>query len=158
MAERDDSSYPVGYGKPPKGTRFKPGQSGNSKGRSKGARNFATVIQQELKSRIPVTENGKRKTISKRQAVAKQLVNKAAAGDPRAIPILLNEARLYESQIGAGPAENVLNTDEDLRVMESIRRRIRQSDPLPSQPESPSEPSMAIEVVEPPKSKTEGSK
>ena len=158
MAERDDSSYPVGYRKPPKGTRFKPGQSGNSKGRAKGARNFATVIQQELKSRIPVTENGKRKTISKRQAVVKQLVNKAAAGDPRAIPILLNEARLHENQIGAGPAEDVFNTTEDQMVMESIRRRIRQSDSQSLQPEPSPEPSAAIEVVEPLKPKTEDSK
>ena len=31
--------YEVGYGKPPKDTRFKPGQSGNPSGRPKGATN-----------------------------------------------------------------------------------------------------------------------
>ena len=30
--------YEVGYGKPPAGTRFKPGQSGNPAGRPKGSR------------------------------------------------------------------------------------------------------------------------
>ena len=32
-------SYRVGYGKPPKRTRFKKGHSGNPKGRKKGSRN-----------------------------------------------------------------------------------------------------------------------
>ena len=31
--------YEVGYGKPPKSRQWKPGQSGNPKGRPKGARN-----------------------------------------------------------------------------------------------------------------------
>ena len=31
--------YEVGYGKPPKSTQFKPGRSGNPKGRTKGSRN-----------------------------------------------------------------------------------------------------------------------
>ena len=35
-----EGNHEVGYGKPPKHTRFKPGQSGNSKGRPKGVRNF----------------------------------------------------------------------------------------------------------------------
>lgn len=36
--------YKVGPGKPPKHTRFKPGQSGNPKGRPKGSQNVKTVL------------------------------------------------------------------------------------------------------------------
>jgi Family of unknown function (DUF5681) len=32
------NEYDIGYGRPPKGSRFKPGQSGNPKGRPKRAR------------------------------------------------------------------------------------------------------------------------
>ena len=35
----DDEDYEVGYGKPPKDSRFKLGQSGNPNGRPKGSRN-----------------------------------------------------------------------------------------------------------------------
>lgn len=33
----NDTGYEVGYGKPPKSTRFKKGQSGNPGGRPRGA-------------------------------------------------------------------------------------------------------------------------
>lgn len=130
MADEGNRSYPIGYKRPPRATQFKPGQSGNSKGRPKGAKNFATVINDELKVRIAVTENGKRRTISKRQAVAKQLVNKAAAGDPKAIPLLLSEARLAESLTAEGLGQPSPDCPEDQLVMASIRTRIRQTEEL----------------------------
>ena len=37
------AAYAVGYGKPPAHSRFTPGQSGNPKGRPKGARNRAAA-------------------------------------------------------------------------------------------------------------------
>lgn len=127
MTDQDSSDRPfeVGYGKPPKHTQFAKGKSGNPKGRGKGVRNFATEIRDELNSRIPVTENGKRKKITKRKAVAKQLVNKAASGDPKAIPVLLNEARQHEAASAAGLGHDALCHPEDQLVMANIVRRIR---------------------------------
>jgi hypothetical protein len=92
MAPNGDSKYPVGYKKPPRHSQFKPGLSGNVKGRPKGSKNFTTVFEEELRAPIEVTENGKRKRISKRQAIVKQTVNRAASGDPKATSILLTEA------------------------------------------------------------------
>lgn len=94
----NDNSFPVGYKKPPRHTQFKPGQSGNTEGRPKGAKNFATVFEEELRASVEVTENGKRKRISKREAIVKQHVNKAAAGDPRAAAIVLKQAAVYETE------------------------------------------------------------
>jgi hypothetical protein len=45
----------VGYGRPPLATRFRLGQSGNLRGRPKGARNFSTVIASALSERVAVT-------------------------------------------------------------------------------------------------------
>jgi hypothetical protein len=135
MADNDDPTYPIGYKKPPRDTQFKPGQSGNFKGRPKGAKNFATVIEKELRTSIEVTENGKRKRITKREAVAKQAVNKAANGDPKATAMLLNEARFYESQNPSPVAQTTHASPEDQKVMENIRRRILQADPIPLEPE-----------------------
>lgn len=46
--------YKVGDGKPLKSTQFKPGQSGNPKGRTKGSKNsIYTCVQRELNSSLP---------------------------------------------------------------------------------------------------------
>lgn len=130
MADNEDPQYPVGYKKPPRHTQFKRGISGNAKGRPKGAKNFATVLEHELSARIVVTENGKRKRISKREAIAKQTVNKAAAGDHKATSTLLNEARFQESQNQSLPmAQSLSVAPEDQIVMDNILQRILQSQP-----------------------------
>jgi hypothetical protein len=132
---QDDTGRPfaVGYGQPPKATQFKKGQPGNPKGRGKGVKNFATEIQSELNTRVAITENGRRKTITKRKAVAKQLVNKAAGGDPKAIPVLLNQERERETRSISGPGPEILCRPEDELVMANIVRRIREMDTPPSE-------------------------
>lgn len=40
-------TYEVGYGKPPSGTQFKPGRSGNPKGRPRGSRNTLPSLSEE---------------------------------------------------------------------------------------------------------------
>jgi uncharacterized protein DUF5681 len=129
----DDSKrdYEVGYGKPPKKSRFAKGQCGNPKGRPKGARNLRTLIEDELNVKVSITENGKRRSISKREAVAKQVVNKAAAGDPKAIPILLNHEQQSGATGGAAAQPELLGA-EDQFVMANIIARIRQADGAPS--------------------------
>lgn len=81
----DDSDYHVGYKRPPKHTRFRKGQSGNSKGRPKTSESFGRLARRALGEKVVIRENGERRTITKLQAALKQLTNKAAAGDPRAI-------------------------------------------------------------------------
>ena len=81
--KKSSEPYEVGYGKPPKSGQFKPGQSGNRKGRPKKSKNSATLLNLELDQRIVIQENGKRRTITKREAVMKQLVNGAVSGNIR---------------------------------------------------------------------------
>ena len=50
----------VGYRRPPVGTRFRPGQSGNPRGRPRGARNLSTIVATALNERVAVNENGRR--------------------------------------------------------------------------------------------------
>lgn len=83
------ASYEVGYGKPPKATRFRKGESGNPRGRPKGRRNLATELHQALSETVVVTENGKRKRLTKRTVICRQLANRSAAGDLAALRVLI---------------------------------------------------------------------
>ena len=83
------SDYEIGYGKPPKSTRFKPGQSGNTHGRAKGSMNLETLLDKALDVKVTMeTQNGT-KRITKREAILLKWVNQALAGDTKAIQILL---------------------------------------------------------------------
>jgi hypothetical protein len=82
--------YEVGYGKPPRNAGFKKGQSGNPRGRPPGSKNLTTLLNDALNEPVTITENGRRRKITKREAVINQLLNKSASADARSLKILLD--------------------------------------------------------------------
>ena len=60
--------YEVGYGKPPKDSQFKEGQSGNPKGRKKNSRNLKTDLTKILQKRISVREGDRKFRVLGRKA------------------------------------------------------------------------------------------
>jgi Family of unknown function (DUF5681) len=112
----------VGYRRPPLATRFRPGESGNPRGRPKGARNFSTVIASALSERVAVTENGRRRRITKLEAAIKQLVNRAAAGEARATTLLIQLAQANEAKAAQPDTER--GGDADMVVMAELQRRL----------------------------------
>lgn len=92
-----NKSYSVGYRKPPQHTQFKPGQSGNSKGRPKKEKKLIDLVLKELHSLVNVTLGMERQRISKLEAIVKQHVNKAAAGDLRSATMILDILKPVES-------------------------------------------------------------
>lgn len=89
----NETLYDVGYGKPPKQSRFKPGQSGNPKGKKKGAKSYKSVVKSALNEKIPVrTPRGPRK-MTKLEAMFRTVLNSALKGDPKAVDQVLRIAR-----------------------------------------------------------------
>jgi len=86
----------VGYRKPPKRNQFRPGQSGNTKGRPEGARNFKTDLRFTLQSPVKVNKDGRTQRVSTQRASLMVLREKALGGDPRAIEHLLALALRYD--------------------------------------------------------------
>lgn len=124
MTDSNDE-YEVGYKKPPTRTRFQTGQSGNPKGRPRGAKNFDTALSKELRAHVEITEHGRRRKITKREAIAKQVVNKAAGGDAKFVPMLLMEVRRMEEKQENGSYVAMPMTPEDDLVAASIIARLK---------------------------------
>ena len=118
--------YEVGYAKPPRHAGFQKGRSGNPKGRPKGSKNFATLLAQALDEKVSLTEDGRRRRITKRELVIKQLVNKSASADLRAIKQLTDIVQGVERRAGASPAppSPPAFTAADEEVIAELRKRM----------------------------------
>lgn len=114
----------VGYGRPPMMTRFRPGQSGNPRGRPKGARNLSTIVAAALSERVAINENGRRRRITKFEATVKQLVNRAASGEARSTQLLLALVQANEARPAQQDASRL--SDADSIVMAELTRRLGQ--------------------------------
>jgi hypothetical protein len=105
-------SYEVGKGRPPTATRWKPGQSGNPKGRPRGAKNLVTLFHEALQQKLQIEEHGKSRTITAREGIVRRLVNLALKGDIKATAFVLakeaeitQQVRLVEETIPRDPVE-----------------------------------------------------
>ena len=114
--------YTVGYGKPPPEHRFKPGRSGNPRGRPRGARGFKADVEATLSARISVNEQGRSRRISVQEAVLKRLVQKGLGdGDIRALARLLALAQQVDSSVPLVPEPLA---DEDRALLEATLSRL----------------------------------
>jgi Family of unknown function (DUF5681) len=77
-------NYEVGDRRPPKHSQFKPGVSGNPKGRPKGSVNLRTRIARQLRQTVPVTRHGRQVKMPKAELIAHQIVDAAAKGNLKA--------------------------------------------------------------------------
>ena len=127
MANKQDKGA-VGYGRPPVGTRFKPGQSGNPTGRPKGTLNLRTDLREELTERIRLREGDRDLKVSKQRAMLKALVAKALKGDARAANVLLGlVGKLFELE--PEPKGETALTNEDQEILERFLARRMSREP-----------------------------
>ena len=124
---KSDEAYKVGYGNPPRDTRFKPGQSGNPKGRQKGSKSFKATVGAILNEKIKVQTPHGTKRITKLEALVHTNLNNALKGDPKATDQVFRIAR------EAGLVEEVAEVfdkltmqqlvEEDQAILERFARR-----------------------------------
>jgi len=124
MPPDDESAYAVGYGKPPRHSRFEPGQSGNPRGRPPGSKNLSSLLKKALDEPVIVVENNRRRRIAKREAIVKQFVNQSAKGDLKATQLLLSILRDLESRAEPGSADANKITEADQQIIARIKARL----------------------------------
>ncbi len=135
--------YEVGYGKPPMATRFKPGQSGNPRGRPKRIPTLAECVEREARRTIVATEDGTARRMSKLDALAKRLMQQALKGDARSTQQVIHLLALTQASAEAAHVAQDAERAGDEAVMQSLLQRLG---PLGS----PAAPAPAAEPIEPP--------
>ena len=120
-SRRSGGGYQVGYCRPPQAHQFKPGCSGNPRGRPKGAQNEATILREILHERIEVQQSGRFRKISTLKALLLRCRNAALAGDLKSLAFLLNRLRLVD---GREPDPEEPLDQDDRAVFEAFVRQL----------------------------------
>ncbi|MEM6857917.1 MAG: DUF5681 domain-containing protein [Pseudomonadota bacterium] len=104
----DDDDYEIGYGKPPKHSQFKKGQSGNLAGRPRGAKNkkppkgimntIGQLMRNEAERTVTISENGERIEVPIAQVILRKMAADAAKGSDRARKEFLTLAMATQKQ------------------------------------------------------------
>lgn len=87
--QREDE---VGYRKPPKASQFQKGKSGNPHGRPKQNPGIAELFRKVSKQTVQTNGPTGQQRMTKLEASVTQLMNKATAGDLKALKVLLQIA------------------------------------------------------------------
>jgi hypothetical protein len=106
-----EREFAVGYKNPPRHSQFKPGQSGNSKGRPKKSASVEDVVRKRLGKIVPITVAGKVERVSTLEVITLQQVNQAIKGNHKSAVLLLE---LY-NQDGKDGGNNISNLLDEFR-------------------------------------------
>ena len=63
-----DADNRVGYRRPPRHSRFQPGQSGNPRGRPRGVKSLSDIVRKIVGQKVTVTENGRVRRVPRLEA------------------------------------------------------------------------------------------
>jgi hypothetical protein len=112
----------VGYGRPPRAHQFKPGQSGNPKGRPKGAKNESTILRDVLHRKIEIRDRGGRvRKIMTLEGIILRMADDSLKGNIRSAGFLLNR---YGALV-SGETDLQSLSEDDRQVLEAYVRSIQ---------------------------------
>lgn len=128
---KNAKSYQVGYGKPPEDTRFRPGQSGNPRGRPR--RNprdpdfsadlgpTLTAAVKVMEGKVRIKSGGRIKVVRTLEGIMLALSEHALCGDVRSIRILLKLMFDAEGIIQRRKAADAGSSEWIFRFMTAVR-------------------------------------
>lgn len=115
--------YAVGYGKPPAHTRFAKGRSGNPSGRPRGT-SLAALLRTALDEPMTIEIGGRRRRVSKGEAILARLVEGAVEAEPRSTRLLLQLALKLESSGALRDPEDEMDDAEAQEAREYLFREL----------------------------------
>jgi len=111
-----DADNRVGYRRPPRHSRFQPGQSGNPRGRPRGVKSLSDIVRKIVGQKVTVTENGRVRRVPRLEAILLRAAGEASRGDARALRLLLQLTERYGESAQTG-AEYEMTGAEDLAIL-----------------------------------------
>lgn len=120
MSEDED----VGYGRPPRRTRFRPGQSGNPRGRPKGARSTGTIVTGVLNKKVSLTSAGQRRQVPLKEAIVLRMAEAALKGDLKAAAALFALAERAAEAAEMEPALTPPDEADETIIASFLARQI----------------------------------
>jgi hypothetical protein len=115
---KPSARYGVGYARPPASSQFKPGQSGNPKGRPKGVRNASSLARDALEHTVNVKVKRAWRKMTVRKAAYLRLAERAVVGDAKALEFLLS----LESDEGAAGSDDAPMQPLSAQDLELLQR------------------------------------
>lgn len=88
--EESNQDEKVGYGRPPRHSQFKPGRSGNPRGRTKSKRTMQSIVNALLDQKIWVSLPSGKKQVTVEEGIFLRLRELALKGDLKAVQFLLD--------------------------------------------------------------------
>lgn len=110
----------VGYGRPPRGHQFKPGQCGNPKGRPKGAKSEATILYELLHRKISIREGTRTRKITVLEAILLRFTEDSLKGNTKSAAFLLNR----HGALVSGDPQRSDFSDDDQQILEAFAQRL----------------------------------
>ena len=129
--------------------RFGAGNRANPNGRPRKGKSMIEEVARELQAKVTITENGKRKRVSKLAANAKQIANQGASGELKAAKMAMDFAMRAEKQRDVPPEAQPL-TQNDREIVERFIARLRLTEFTPTNPDTTDADSPAISIEENP--------
>ena len=127
--ENDPEGYKIGYGKPPKHAQYKPGQSGNRRGRPgrDGAEPYGDLFDRISDEKIIVHENGRAICLRGLQVLARRVVDLGIAGDPESEKILIKIEQPDLKPPSGGLEFFEVDSDDEIQAKEQELSRCKKS-------------------------------
>jgi hypothetical protein len=129
-----NGDYEVGFGRTPVATRFKPGESGNPKGRPKKAKAIGRILQDVFHRRVKIQENGRSRTRDLVEVMLHNLGNDAARRDLKALKALFALARLYADSPETTLDPTDLKPEDEAIIREYMAKLASESGVAPDNP------------------------
>ena len=134
---RPGDPYEVGFGKPPKRTRFKKGRSGNPKGRPRKKPDLYSELAKVLRENVTITVDGQQERVTVQQALLRRLRDQALRGEIWA-------QKLTQKVVGALPESGSERAPVDMqaigakfdRIMAESSQKEAEAGPDPVEPEN----------------------
>ena len=112
----------VGFGQPPREHQFKPGQSGNPKGRHKGSKNESTILREILQRKIATRSDRGSRRIPILEGILLRITEDALRGNTKSATFVLNRyAALVSGELQAQDL-----SEDDREVLEAFAKRFAQ--------------------------------